>query len=98
MALPPAKRAGGVSIRAPPKVVFWGPAGVRSLNKRKVPSMSANTPRASPQILSPGERIQAQPWSFIGLALTLGLTVGLLWRYKTLRKAARVYLLVRKII
>ncbi len=48
--------------------------------------------------LAPGESIQAQPWSFLALALAAGVGAGLLLRVKPLRKALGVYLAVSKFI
>jgi hypothetical protein len=47
---------------------------------------------------SPGEYVRAQPWSFVGPAFLFGLAAGLLWRSKALRKALRIYLLVRRFV
>lgn len=47
---------------------------------------------------APGEMISAQPWSFLALALTVGVAAGLLLRFKGVRKALRIYLLVRRFV
>jgi membrane protein len=44
----------------------------------------------------PIEQIKAEPWSFVGLALTMGIAAGLMFRVKTLRKAVKAYTFVRK--
>ena len=49
-------------------------------------------------IVSPGERIQAQPWAFVGVALFAGLALGALLQFRGLRKALRLYLMVRRFI
>jgi hypothetical protein len=48
--------------------------------------------------VAPIERIQAQPWGFVAMAVTLGVGAGLLLRFKGLRKALGLYLAVRKIV
>ncbi len=47
---------------------------------------------------APGEAILAQPWSFITLALTMGVAAGLLLRVVGLRRALRILLLVRRFV
>ena len=42
------------------------------------------------------EQIKKQPWSFVGLALTMGLAAGAMVRIKTLRKALKAYMFIRK--
>ncbi len=49
-------------------------------------------------IISPGERIQAQPWAFVGLVLAAGLAAGWLLRYKRLRKGLLLYLGVSRLL
>ena len=46
--------------------------------------------------LAPVESLQARPWAFLTLALAVGLGAGLLLRFKGLRKAAAVYLALRR--
>jgi hypothetical protein len=46
---------------------------------------------------APAEQIRAQPWSFVSLALTMGIAAGFLMRYKTARKALKFYLSARKL-
>ncbi len=47
---------------------------------------------------SPGERMRAQPWSFVVLALATGLACGILLRYRGARKLLRTYLGVRHLL
>ena len=42
-------------------------------------------------VLSPVGRIKAQPYSFVGLALSAGIAAGVLLRFKSLRKALKVF-------
>jgi membrane protein len=58
---------------------------------QKSPSQLKLTKRA------PAEQIRAQPWSFVSLALTMGIAAGFLMRYKTARKALKFYLSARKL-
>jgi hypothetical protein len=44
----------------------------------------------------PLEQIKAEPWSFVGLALTVGVAAGLVFRMKAVRKALKVYGFARK--
>src|SRR5262249_5335462 len=39
-----------------------------------------------PHGLAPLQRIRSEPWSFVGLALTVGVAAGVLLRFKTVRK------------
>ncbi len=57
-----------------------------------------NRPIRSGSRRAPAEQIQAQPWSFMGLAFVLGLTAGLLFRVRTVRKGLRLYLLARRFV
>jgi hypothetical protein len=41
---------------------------------------------------APLERVEARPWSFVGLALATGLATGVLMRHKWLRKGLKAYL------
>jgi len=41
--------------------------------------------------LTPAEQIRARPWSFVGLSFATGLAAGLLLKFKTLRKALKIY-------
>jgi hypothetical protein len=43
------------------------------------------------QVLSPMASIKAQPYSFVGLALSAGIAAGVLLRVKSLRKAIKVF-------
>jgi membrane protein len=40
---------------------------------------------------APLERIKARPWSFVGLALAVGIAAGVMLRFKTLRRIAGFY-------
>jgi membrane protein len=46
---------------------------------------------------APGETIRARRWSFVGLALTMGMVAGVLLRFKTLRKALKFYTAAQRI-
>jgi hypothetical protein len=69
------------------------PTQVVSMKKQSVHKLVSNRVN-----VSPGERIRAQPWSFVGLALVTGVAAGLFWKVKTLRKAARLYFAVRRFV
>ena len=58
---------------------------------QKSPTKSTLTKRA------PAEQIRSQPWSFVSLALTMGIAAGFLMRYKTARKALKLYFSARKL-
>ncbi|HVV00863.1 MAG TPA: hypothetical protein VHH88_05840, partial [Verrucomicrobiae bacterium] len=45
----------------------------------------------------PGERIKKEPWSFVGLALAMGVAAGVMLRFKSLRRALKVYSFVRRL-
>jgi hypothetical protein len=51
---------------------------------------------APAQRIAPGAAIQQRPWQFVGLMLAAGFLVGILLRFKTLRKAIRLYAAVRR--
>jgi len=40
---------------------------------------------------SPGDRIRARPYAFVSFALSVGLTMGVIWRAKGLRHALRTF-------
>jgi ElaB/YqjD/DUF883 family membrane-anchored ribosome-binding protein len=47
---------------------------------------------------APIEHVRAEPWSFVGLALAMGLAAGILIRFKTARRALRWYLAIRRFV
>ncbi|HWI56140.1 MAG TPA: hypothetical protein VNZ22_02855 [Bacillota bacterium] len=61
-------------------------------------STETSSPTPPAARLSPGQSIQAQPWAFVGMALAVGVAAGMLWRVKAVRKALRLYLLVRRFV
>lgn len=85
----PAPRAGTASL-APascqPSLQMKGIVVTQMTQKRS--DRPAETIQPDP---APLERIKSQPWSFIGLALTLGVAAGVLLRFKTLRRLAGLY-------
>jgi hypothetical protein len=52
----------------------------------------------TPGVINPPlDRIRAEPWTFIGLALATGIAAGVLWKFRSFRKALRVYSVVRRL-
>ncbi len=63
-----------------------------------MPPTESNALGQAARRLVPAERIQAQPWPFLALALVLGAGVGALVRYIGLRKTIGLYMTVRKFV
>jgi hypothetical protein len=56
------------------------------------------TQEQRPSRRAPLEHIQNQPWSFAALALAAGFGIGLFFRMGSMRKAFRVYGLLRRFV
>ena len=80
-------------IPARPQIASPEPASSAtkgSIMPQQIPE--AGVPAMSTQLRpAPLERIKAQPWSFVGLALTIGVAAGFLLRFKTVRRLAGFY-------
>ena len=80
----------------------YAPAQTQSSKGSTIMSTQTKTKReGKPQPLTfprrpPLEQIKGEPWSFVGLALTMGIAAGLMFRIKTLRKAVKAYSFVRR--
>jgi len=90
----PAHGAPAYATKASPTPVLAKTSTTESMHKKstvKAEPMRMRVPRTPPV-----EQIKNQPWSFVGLALTMGLAAGAMVRIKTLRKALKAYMFVRK--
>ena len=70
------------------------PAGVYYAKKTPEEELGAR----KVNVLSPVGRIKAEPYSFVGLALSMGLATGVLLRFKSLRKAVKLISSVQHLI
>ena len=82
----------------PPLKTAGAPALTSQRPQTEILAMTHNQQTEQSQPLAPRitsaplERIKARPWSFVGLALTIGVAAGVLVRFKTARKVLRFYL------
>ena len=70
---------------------------VGALGAEMTMTQSAIPPAARVGHSSPGARIPMPPWPLLGMALAMGVATGLLLKFKTLKKAAELYSLIRRI-
>ena len=87
------QRAGKQGAAFPQGIVDWQAQIEEALRRQKQlvqswQSLSKTTEQAASSTTVPAEEpLLSRPWRFVGLALVVGATAGLVWRYKRFRKA-----------